>query len=70
VNPLDTIPAWPKSDALERIEMCRATLSIHGFLSEAEGAKVKKRVKVWIEKNGLKAISTPLLAVKEARRGK
>jgi hypothetical protein len=41
---IDKVDAWPETSMLERLMDCRLMLLIHGFLTEAEGDKVKSRI--------------------------
>jgi hypothetical protein len=62
MKPNDKPTRWDHKNALERIEMCRAVLHIHGFTSDGEDAKIKARVSKWLIKNGVKAELVPLVA--------
>jgi hypothetical protein len=50
----ETFPEWAPEIAAERIDMCRAVLHIHGFLSDSEDARVNKRIEKWAEKDGVR----------------
>ena len=43
-------------NCLNRVEENRSFLHIHGFISDSENEKVRKRVLKWCEKNGVKVI--------------
>lgn len=44
------MPQQPKT-FLEKIQSSRVTLSVHGFISESENGKIKKRIEGWIKEH-------------------
>lgn len=51
MRPNDTVIAWKKEPAIDRIHNCKAMLSIHGFLTESESKRVHERMLKWVEKH-------------------
>lgn len=47
MGPLDKLPEWEAESAIERAESCVVFLAVHGFLSDAEKARVRKRLVAW-----------------------
>ncbi|MCK9569381.1 hypothetical protein M0R72_10625 [Candidatus Pacearchaeota archaeon] len=55
MKPYDLLRQWKAEAAIDRVEGCRILLHIHGFLSDSENYKVKKRIEKWHEKQAAKA---------------
>lgn len=49
MNPRDTLPPWKESTALDRANSSRAFLLLHEFITNAESAKIRKRILKWME---------------------
>lgn len=49
MKPAESVEVWKKSSALDRVQMCRVMLHLHGFLSGAENDRVQQRIKKWVE---------------------
>lgn len=47
--PYERIDQWKRESALNRVHNCRVFLLVHCFLTEAESAKVKKRIAKWVK---------------------
>ena len=43
VNSPDRIPDWKDQCALERVNICRAFLYTHGFITQTEALKIQQR---------------------------
>lgn len=44
LNRMQWVPAWKAETIIGRLQSCRAMLALHGVLSEAENARVLKRI--------------------------
>lgn len=53
MKPKDRSPEWEPTIAAERVDMCRALLHIHGFLSDAEDRRVNARIEKWAAAEGV-----------------
>jgi len=64
----DKLHPWKSDYAVDRVDACRVMLAAHGFLSEAENERVKKRIDKWAVKdpNVKKVERVPLVASKKA----
>ena len=51
MKPNDTVTAWKKQQAIDRLHMCKTMLNLHGFLTDAESKRVYKRMLRWVEKH-------------------
>ncbi len=51
MTPETQIPSWPRERAVDRAETCIVFLAVHGFLSDGEKAKVRKRLRAWFDKH-------------------
>lgn len=51
LQPTVLAPAWKRELWAERVSSARALLVIHGFLTEAEGEKVRDRIEKWWKAN-------------------
>lgn len=45
-----TCPTWHEEAMYRRLERCRLMLHLHGLLSEAENATVRRRISKFIER--------------------
>ena len=49
MTPKKQLASLKPESAIERANFCRAFLSLHGFLSKNESAKVSVRIKKWVK---------------------
>lgn len=50
MKPKDVQTVRKREPALDRVMFCKSLLYLHGFLTEAESARIHKRMVKWIEK--------------------
>lgn len=41
---------WMHKNMLNRVDCCRAMLKVHGFLSDSENVKVRRRIRAWVKR--------------------
>jgi hypothetical protein len=54
MKPNDSLRAWKRESAVDRILGCVAMLYCHAFMSDGERNRVQARIEKWCERNGLK----------------
>lgn len=51
MKPNDKLKALKADTAIDRLHYCKAMLHLHGFITDAEAAKVYKRMCKWVAKH-------------------
>lgn len=48
LNPLKTAPELEPQTTYQRVVFAKGLLHLHGFLMEAENAKIQRRINAWL----------------------
>jgi len=52
LDPVKIIPKWKADKTWERVDLCRFFLKVHGFISERENQRIRRRMNKWVILHG------------------